>query len=115
MKVYLIDPYARTVSEGELAALNELDLLRSIYALLKCETIEAVRPLNSGVDIMYVDEDGLAGEQQAFFFCRLFPQVIAGRALWIGTTPDGGNCSPEMTLEYVRDHVVWNPSFDPLR
>jgi hypothetical protein len=108
---YLIDPFARGVRRVELASEpSTFDELHEIYALLDCEVIESAHPYNAGRDLMYIDENGkINGHAQEFFVCRLWPHdAIAGKALWIGATPDGNNTDPEMTIDYVRDHIVWS-------
>lgn len=103
MKAYLIDPFKRSILEvgtdGE---------LQSIYDLLGVDMIELVRPLNSEGDVIYIDEEGKLKDAQAMFFCRLWPRdVLMGKGLWIGTDEQGNNASAEMTLQYVKDHIVW--------
>jgi hypothetical protein len=111
---YLIDPFARTVTQVERTAETSRERLQEIYALTQCATVDAIRPENSQGDVMYVDDDGLERDEQAFFFCRLFPyQAIAGRALWTGTTPQGNDRDPRSTLAHVIAHTVWlDPAAD---
>jgi hypothetical protein len=101
---YLIDPWTRTVERVERTAADPSGELHEIYSLMQCDCIEAVRPHNAGSDLLYVDEDGKLKDAQAFFFCRLWPQEpLAGRALWVGTTPDGDDASPTMPLDMCED------------
>jgi len=108
---YLIDPFACEVRHVELASeASTFDELHEIYALLDCGIIEAVAPLNAGTDMMYLDEEGKCKRPPLArgFLCRLWPHdVIVGKALWIGSTAEGDNCTPQMTIDYVREHVVW--------
>ncbi|MEX3929775.1 hypothetical protein AB4Y36_38190 [Paraburkholderia sp. BR10936] len=110
MFAYLIDPFARTVTRVERSAQSAVAVLQEIYALLDCETIDAVRPVNASDDVIYIDDEGKMHDEreQAYFLCRLWPlDVLAGRALWVGSEPDGSECDPRSALEYVRDHIVW--------
>jgi hypothetical protein len=106
---FLIDPFKRHVHEVKLNShARGQRALRAVYHLLDCQRIEMLRPLNAGTDALYVDEMGRFREEPAAFFCRLWPGgPIVGRALWIGTSSDGSTASPQMTLRYVRDHIVW--------
>jgi hypothetical protein len=109
MKAYLIDPWTRTVTEVQRGADNSShSRLREIYSLIDCDTITAVNPHNAGTDIIYVDDEGLFKDEQKFFLCRLWPQeALAGKGLWVGTTPGGDDASPSVTRRYVEDHIVW--------
>jgi hypothetical protein len=110
MFAYLIDPFARNVTRVERTAERgtraELD---ELYTLLDCDTVEAIRPHNADSDMLYVDENGKMRDPLAFFLCRLWPhEPLTGRALWVGTTPEGDDADPACTLEYVRAHIVWS-------
>jgi hypothetical protein len=109
MKAYLIDPWTRTVTEVQRAdAPTGNEALHEIYSLIDCDTITAVRPHNAGTDAIYVDDEGLFKDEQKFFLCRLWPhEALAGKGLWVGTTPEGDDASPSVTRRYVEDHIVW--------
>jgi hypothetical protein len=109
-KAYLIDPFVCEVKPVELhSEPGTFDELHDIYALIDCEHIESVHPYNAGGDLMYIDEDGkINGKAQEYFMCRVWPHdALAGKALWIGSDTEGNNADPEMTIDYVRDHIVW--------
>lgn len=107
---YVIDPFACQVRRVELVDDPDTDEgLNAIYALLDCGIVEAVVPESAGTDVMYVDEEGKAKNITCGFFCRLWPHdVILGKALWIGSTLDGDTCAPAMTIDYVRQHIIWS-------
>ena len=105
---YLIDPWTRTVDAVERTAVDAPSVLREIHSLMHCDYIQAVRLHNTDSDVMYLDEDGYLKYPQAFFRCRLWSdQAVAGRALWVGTTAEGGDASPSTPLDDVRAHIVW--------
>lgn len=115
-RAYLIDPFKREVRAVALHARpGTHDELHEIYALLECDYIEAINPSNAGADVIYLDENGkiksrAVGTAQQFFGCLLWPHdVLAGKALWIGSLPDGNNTDPECDIGYVRDHIIWRP------
>jgi hypothetical protein len=101
MKAYLIDPFARTVSEVE-----HDGTLASVYRLLGCSTIDAARPSGTD-DVIYVDDEGLFREEQATFFCKSYPHGLAGKGLWVGTTPAGDDATPRATVAHVRALILW--------
>jgi hypothetical protein len=104
LKAILIDPFNQTIIEHETDG-----ELHSIYKLMQVSMIEAVY-LNSSKDCMYVDEEGLLGNllEQAWFRIEGFEDnPFAGRGLVFGTTDDGGNSSPRITVDQLRTLVVW--------
>lgn len=96
----LIDPFTRTVSEvqynGE---------YKHIYELIQCDTYDAAR-INKHGDAIFVDDEGLFKEEQAFFWHEDYPQPLAGRGLLLGCrSTDGETIAPSTTLEEVRSKV----------
>jgi hypothetical protein len=110
---YLIDPFAREVTrvtlETQAGSAAELE---EIYRLLDCGIIEAVTPVNAQGDVIFVDEEGKVANSrrtQQYFLCRLWPyEPLAGKALWIGSTPNGEVVSARSELSYVAGHIVWS-------
>lgn len=93
MKAILIDAYIRTVSEVEYEG-----SLNSIYALLKCEIIEAVRISES--DSIYVDEEGMInGTEVGFLFAG---RPLFGSGLVIGVDEEGNDTPPVITIDEVK-------------
>lgn len=108
MIAYLIDPKARTVSEVE-----HDGTLDSIYRLLECRTIDAVRIVEG--DACYVDDESLlrSDEQLAEqgYFQLDTPRgtfAICGRGLIVGRVRGGGaDAPPVMPISRVRLIVSW--------
>ncbi len=105
MQGYLIDPFTRTV-EVVLVAPG----LSEIYAHIKAVYFDVAR-LSTG-DVVYVGDDSLLGdlsEQQFFAVLPLgpddMPHFLAGRGLVVGTTGEGDDCDPAITLQALRDHI----------
>ena len=109
MHAFLIDPFTRTVTRVERKDTNSpRKRLLEIYSLIDCVTIDAVRPSEAHGDVFYVDDEGQLRNEQAWFFCRLFPhQAFGGKVLWVGTTADGNDRDPRCSLDYVSAHIVW--------
>ena len=108
MKAWLIDPFAKSVTEVETDG-----SLASLYALMDCANIEAVRPrdpygyVRSDTDMLLLDEDGKYRHGQKYFGCHLWPfDALAGKALWIGS--DGEKFGdPGTSLDEVENSIDW--------
>lgn len=102
MKAYLIDPFAKAVSEVETDG-----TMASAYALMDCTYVESVRPENEFGDLLLLDEEGKARNDQRFFICHLWPHdALAGKALWIGS--DGEEfATPRTRRDVVLSNVSW--------
>ena len=98
MKAYLIDPFAKTVSEVQYNG-----DYKTIYNLIssdniKVDTFTCVE-INDQSDTIYVDDEGLNKNlnQQAFFMFNGTP--LAGKGLVLGTDEEGDSQSPTITLQ----------------
>lgn len=99
---YLIDPHTQTISEvtyrGE---------YKHIYELIDCDCYDAAR-INRFGDALFVDDEGLFKDGQAFFVHADYPQPLAGKALVLGCdAEDGETIPPTTTLDELRDKVMW--------
>jgi hypothetical protein len=105
MKAYLIDPFAREISEVE-----HNGNFRQIYELIQSpsQSFSAVR-MNGRGDMIYVDEEGLfvPFDRQEFFGLRGYGAPLAGRGLVLGSDPYGESVSPKASLDEVRGQIVW--------
>lgn len=94
MYAYLIDPFARTVTEVE----HSGDY-KQIYTLTDCETFTAV-VINTAGDSVFIDDEGLInGKEQAFFRFEGYPEPLAGKGLILGCNSNGETVVPYITLE----------------
>lgn len=95
----LIDPIAMTVTEvtwnGD---------YHHIYQLTDCETYDCAR-INKHGDGIFVDDEGLFKEEQAFFWHEDYPQPLAGKGLILGCDEQGESVAPHTTLAEVRAKV----------
>lgn len=105
-QVYLIDPFAKTVTE---TSLDRRLGLKDIYRLMECSTIDAVR-FRDRSDVIYVDDNGLYADDQRFFKVEGYPQPLTGKALYVGTTEEGEDCAPTLTLEQVQYMIEFMPN-----
>lgn len=100
----LIDPATTEVSPVQLAP-GDLD---RIYELLGCDRF-AVAYLE-GDAVVYIDDEGLL-KPNSFFFHEPEGQFFAGRALVLGTDPDGNSASSPFTDEQVREQIDFGQVF----
>lgn len=96
----LIDPFTQTVTE-----VHYRGEYKHIYDLIECDTYDAAR-INKHGDALFVDDEGLFKEGQAFFIHKDYPQPLAGKALLLGCrASDGETIAPTETLEQLQQNV----------
>ena len=112
----LIDPFTCSVTEVEWNG-----DFHHIYKLIDCDTYDLAR-INREGDGIFVDDEGLFKEQQAFFHHADYPSQLAGKGLILGCDDQGESVAPHTTLEEVRSkvsfvtpiringQVIWLPS-----
>ena len=106
MKAYLIDPEKKEVTEVEYSG-----DYKDIYKLIDCSTFEiGITPKGDGI---YVDEEGLYAEKKhlwsfkgILFNNHLFNLINKG--LVLGSNIVGDTIEPDLSLEEVRERVVWD-------
>lgn len=97
MKAYLIDPFAKTVSEIEYDG-----NYTSIYKLIsseskKVDTFTCVN-INEQEDTIFVDDEGLLGNLATQYFFSFNGNLLAGKGLVLGTNEEGESVSPQVSL-----------------
>lgn len=113
MQAYLIDPFARTVSTVEHAG-----DLQSVYSLIGCSCIDAIRLRDAGRDAIYCDDEGLLLDLSSQAFAIIWqghgatPGFLAGKGLLVGATTGGDDCTPALTLEQAQARVIWVSNSD---
>jgi hypothetical protein len=78
-KAFLIDPFAQQVTQVDYSG-----DYREIYTFTGCECFTLVRPVSSTGEVIYVDDNGLTVEDQAFFEVAGYHQPLGGKGLWVG-------------------------------
>jgi hypothetical protein len=105
MKAFLIDPFAKTITE-----IYTLAALTDVYTLTQCSIVEGVR-LNDDDDTVYIDEEGLLKDlnQQAFFILTgtRASVTLAGRGVVFGTDQEGDWVEPTITLAELQAMIKW--------
>jgi hypothetical protein len=104
MKAILIDPFTREVRQVETDG-----HYTSIYPLLGITSPFDIIILNAAQDTLYVDDEGWLKPhvEQDYFWWQGYNQLLAGRGLILGTTPDGEAASTTFNVETVRQLVRW--------
>lgn len=108
MKAIHINPKTQTIREIEIPN-NGDELNPAIYAILECQLFDVVRL--EGGDGIFVDDEGLLKDEPGPFFTLWgYPNPIAGHGLVLGCDEDGNSCAPVVTVQELRDWVVWLPT-----
>lgn len=100
-KAILIDPHSQTVQSVEWNGHYQ-----HIYKLIDCECYDVAR-INKHGDGVFVDDEGLFKEEQAFFLVDGYPQPLAGKGLVLGVDTEGESVEPKVTLERIADTIRW--------
>lgn len=103
MKVFVIDPFRKEVTEQE-----HDGSLESMYKLTHCNCVDLVR-INELDDGIFLDDEGLLGDlrQQAFFLYNNYDSPLAGYGLVTGCDDEGETVSPRISLDEVEANVRW--------
>lgn len=105
MKAILINPFDETITEVDF-----IGDYRSIYKLIDCSTFDVMELPRNGA--LYVDDEGLFTERQAFFYWEGAHQPIANKALILGTDEYGSNLPSPFTVEEVKAAVTFGHPFE---
>lgn len=109
MKAIHINPITQTIREIEIPSSSDGGHLAAMYAVLECSLVDVVR-LEDG-DGIFVDDEGLLKDEPGPFFTLWgYPNPIAGHGLVLGCDEDGNSCAPVVTVQELRDRVVWLPT-----
>jgi len=102
MKAIVIDPFNQTITEHETPG-----QLHDIYELGDYDCLCTVR-LNQEDDIVYLDDNGLFQNNQAFWKFKDYPQPLAGKGVVLGTDYAGYSVSPAVaTVAWMQERVEW--------
>ena len=110
MKAILINPFDETIEEIEYSG-----NWRDISNLIECDMF-TVAYFDDTDDSVYVDDEGLYVENQAFFTIGSYPPPRAGRGLLLGTDEEGDSTDCKTTLEEAKAMVQFlgtNPANAP--
>jgi hypothetical protein len=98
MKAFLIDPFEKSINEVDYSGDYQ-----DIYKLIDAELFDVV--YIDGNNCIYVDDEGLFKNEQAFF--QVGYAMLAGYGLVLGTDDEGNSISPEIALEDLRKQVTF--------
>jgi hypothetical protein len=98
MKAFLINPFDKTVSEVDYSG-----DYKDIYKLINAELFDVV--YIDGNNAIYVDDEGLFKNEQAFF--QVGYAMLAGYGLVLGTDDEGESISPAISLKDLAKKVTF--------
>lgn len=90
MKAYLIDPFEKSINEVEYSG-----DYKDIYKLIDAQLFD-VAYIDDNLAV-YVDDEGLFKNEQAFF--QVGYAILAGYGLVLGTDSEGNSISPNIKLK----------------
>lgn len=99
MQAILINPFDKTIEEVEYSG-----DWKDISSLLECD-IFTTAYFDDTTDSVFIDDEGLYVEDQAFFTIGDCPQPLAGRGLLLGTDEEGDSTDCKTTLEEAKAMV----------
>lgn len=100
MKAYLINPFAREVTEVEYSGDFE-----QVYGFLGGVRAFTCVTINQEGDGVFIDDEGLFNGDNEFFSVAGYPEPLAGFGLVLGCDREGASCAPALTFEDLRDRV----------
>jgi hypothetical protein len=96
MKAFLIDPFEKSISEVDYSG-----DYNDIYKLIDAQLFDVV--YIDGNNCIYVDDEGLFRNDQAFF--QVGYAMLAGYGLVLGTNDKGESISPDIKLKDLAKQV----------
>lgn len=107
---YLIEPSVGTIRYVRVDSRNRLN---SIYTLLGCTMVDAVRIGNK--HLVYCDDNGLGDGLHSVSELVGHPSPLAGNLLITGLDEDGDTIAPIQTISAIADlFSIVRPVFDPV-
>ena len=107
---YLIEPSAGTI---RYVKVDSKDRLKSLYGLIGCSLVDAVRIGNK--HLVYCDDNGLGEGLQAVSELVGHPSPLAGNLVVTGLDEEGDTISPYQTISAIADlFSIVRPVFDPV-
>ena len=105
MRAILINPENKTVTEVDYSG-----DYRDIYKLIGCRTFDIVR-IPTGLDGIYIDDEGLYAEKQTFWKYRhngiYAPIKLVNKGLVLGCNDEGNTIAPDSTVEDIKKNITW--------
>jgi len=95
MKAFFINPFSKKITtvdyDGDWQKIGQMiDACRGLFNVVT---------LDHNGDAAFVDDEGLYVEDQTFWIHRNYPQPLAGKALLLGTDPEGNSVEPKTSYE----------------
>ena len=104
MRAVFINAHERTVTEVEYSG-----DYKDIYKIIGCELFDVA---SDGTNSIYIDDEGLFKDDQAFFLWKGFNQPFAGNALVLSCDAEGETTACVTDTETIRESVVFGDPFE---
>jgi hypothetical protein len=101
MQAFLIDPFLKTVQ-----AIDYNGNWETIGPAIDCDLFDIARFDDNG-DGVFVDNEGLFKENQAFFVIDGYPSPLAGKGLVLGCDENGEATAPTVSHADLLKKVQW--------
>lgn len=101
MKAYLIDPFAKTITEVEYTG-----EYTNIYEHIGVDCFTALT-INNARDTIFLDDEGLFREGQKYFLLHKYPQPLPGKGLVLGTDDQGESVSPVISIMQLEQLITF--------
>lgn len=98
----VIDPKAQQIKVTE----HNGSGYEAYRKLIGCSMLTFIRLYDNG-DGVYIDDEGLYGENQHFWIHRNYPQPLVGNAVHVGTDSEGETTVPQTPYPRLCNDVVW--------
>ena len=99
---YLIDPFTFTISE-----IRSEDGIDWINVAMECDCFTGGYSEDETLPPLYVDDEGLFKENQAWFWYAGAPQPFTGKAIAMDVNNRGASITPKMSIEKFAKNIVW--------
>ena len=104
MRALLINPFDQTVEEIEYSG-----NYRDIYKIIDCDIFTIASPntvCDRRLDV-FIDDEGLFKEDQAFFMIAGYPQPLAGRGLLLESDDQGETIGTTESIESAKKNITF--------
>lgn len=104
MRMILIDPELKTVTEFDGPDINNLET--PAREIIGCSAIDVI--YLSDIECLILDDMGLY-ENPHLYEYKPYPQPLAGKTLVVGINSEGDSVPTQLTVEEVTACVTWRP------
>lgn len=114
---FLIDPFEKTITALEVTLKDGNVPIRQIYSAIDCDLVDVAhihsRKSNVPSFDLWVDDEGLYRDEQAFFYvvheagAAFGHRMFAGKAMVLGSDQHGNTIGARITLDQLTKQITW--------